>query len=72
MDVFSVQRVSRDGVVDASDCVTIQAQCAVRAGEVVLAERLSLHGEVIRAKVWTLKDDFTPHSISLYAAQQGC
>ena len=69
MDFFSVQRVSGDGMLVSPDCTTVQARCAVKAGEVVLSEPLCLHGQIVRARVWTLKDDFTPHAIDLYAAQ---
>jgi hypothetical protein len=69
MDVFSVQHVSTDGTPLSSDCVTVQALCAVKAGEVVLSEPLCLHGRVVRARVWCLKNDFTPHAVNLYAAQ---
>ena len=69
MEVFGVQRISRDGSRTSDECLTVQAQCAVRAGEIVLAEPLALHGQVVRAKVWCLKDDLTPHFIELYAAQ---
>ena len=67
MEVFGVQRISKDENRASEKCLTVQAQCAVRAGEIVLAEPLSLHGEVVRAKVWCLKEDFTPHFVDLYA-----
>jgi hypothetical protein len=69
MDVFGVQPISKSGNRAPEECLTVQAQCAVRAGEIVLAEPLSLHGQVVRAKVWCLKDDFTPHFVDLYAVQ---
>ena len=69
MDVFGVQPISGDRNRLSGDCVTVQARCAVKAGELVLEEPLSLHGAVVRAKVWCLKDDFTPHYVDLYAAQ---
>jgi hypothetical protein len=69
MDIFGVQRISKDGDNASDECLTVHAHCAVKAGEIVLAEPLSLHGHVVRAKVWCLKDDFTPHFVDLYAAQ---
>lgn len=69
IDVFSVQRVSSDGIVALGNCVSVEALCAVKAGEAVLSEPLSLHGQVVRAKVCMLKDDYTPYAVSLYAPQ---
>jgi hypothetical protein len=69
MEVFGVQRISRNGNQAADECLTVHAQCAVKAGELVLAEPLSLHGQVVKAEVWCLKDDFTPHFVDLYALQ---
>lgn len=68
IEVLGVQRVSMDTELAIDECLTVQAQCAVKAGELVLAEPLSLYGRVIRAKVWYVKDDFTPHFVDLYAA----
>lgn len=69
MEVFGVQRVSSDGKQASNECLTVQAQCAVKAGELAVGEPLSLHGQVLKAKVWCLRNDFTPHFIDLYAAQ---
>lgn len=70
MDIFSVQRICADGTPDQGACVTVEAQCTVRAGEIVLSEPLSLHGQVVKAKVWYLKEDYTPQSVILYAAER--
>lgn len=70
MNVFGVQRIFMDGTADESKVITVEAECTVRAGELVLSEPLSLHGQVVKAKVWFLKDDFTPHSVNLYAPQE--
>ncbi|PXA99475.1 hypothetical protein DMC47_03075 [Nostoc sp. 3335mG] len=68
MNVFSVQRVASDDSETLAPCVTVEARSPVQAGEAVLAERLALHGEIVRAKCWFLKEDFTPQSVQLYAA----
>jgi hypothetical protein len=70
MNVFSVQRIALDGSADLAACVTVEAECTVKAGELVLSEPLSLHGQVVKAKVWYLKDDYTPQWVNLYAAGQ--
>ena len=64
LGLFSVQPVFGAG----SNCVTVEAQGPLQAGELVLSERLALFGEVARAKIWFLKDDWTPESVVLYSA----
>jgi hypothetical protein len=68
MNVFSVQRTDANTDKGFGDCVTVEALCPVGAGELVLSEPLALHGSVLRAKIWFLKDDYTPQSVELYSA----
>lgn len=68
MELFSVQRIVGDQVDTLAGCITVEARCPVGAGELVLSQPLSLHGEVPLARIWYLKDDYTPQSVNLYAA----
>ena len=70
MNVFSVQPAQADADNGFENCVTVEALCPVGAGEMVLSEPLALHGSVVRAKIWFLKEDYTPQSIELYAGQE--
>jgi len=68
MELFSVQRIIGKEAEPLGRCITVEAKCPLGAGEMVLAQPLALHGEVPLARIWYLKDDFTPESVNLYAA----
>jgi hypothetical protein len=68
LGLFSVQRIEMQQG-QASSCVTVEAKGPLQAGELVLAEPLQLSGRVVRAKIWYLRDDWTPQSVSLYSAE---
>ncbi|WIJ24456.1 hypothetical protein [Devosia sp. RR2S18] len=68
---YSVQACKpAEGAIELSECIQVKASCPVKAGEVALREKLALHGKQLRAKVWFLREDFTPQSVLLYAAER--
>lgn len=67
MELYSVQRITGDAVESLASCVTVEAQCPVGAGELVLSQPLALHGDTVLARIWYLKEDYTPQSVNLYA-----
>lgn len=67
-DHFSVQLIDVLGN-ESMDCQHVEAMSPTHAAEIALGETLSLFGspQLMRARVWRLKEDFTPVSVVLYS-----
>jgi len=63
---YSVQPLRPTGE-DDGGLISTDASSALKAAEKVLGEAVTLHGNVPRAKVWAMNDDFSTTLITVYS-----